>query len=350
MNFPLPIDLRSDTVTRPTPGMRQAMARADVGDDVLGDDPTVEHLQEQVAQLLGKPAALFMPSGTMANQTAIRAHTAPGDEIIGDIDGHFYNYESAAFAALSGCSLRPLQGQKGVFTSQQVEAAVRPPDHHFARSRLVIVENTHNRGGGTIWPVQSAADVRQVAVRRNLLVHLDGARLLNACVATGRKPTDWAQHADSVSICFSKGLGAPIGSAVAGDEEFIERVHRFRKMFGGGMRQVGIIAAAAIYALEHHVDRLAEDHANARRLAEALAEMPGILLDPAGVQTNIIIFDLDDRLPEAPELVQRFRDQGVWMLPTAPRRVRAVTHLDLRSEQIDEAIARVGGVLRAVAR
>lgn len=333
------VDLRSDTVTRPSPGMRAAIANAEVGDDVLGDDPTVIRLQQEAAALLGKPAALFVPSGSMANQVAIRAATEPGDEIILDQTTHSYNCESGAPAVLAGCSLRPLAGQRGVFSAQQVSAAVRPPDHHFPRSRLVIVENTNNRGGGTIWPRQAVAAVSQVATRCGLHLHLDGARLLNACVATGLKPTDYTRYADSVSLCFSKGLGAPVGSVVAGAARFIDRCHRFRKMFGGGMRQAGILAAAALYALAHNVERLAEDHANARLLAEALAPLPGIRLDPAAVQTNIVIFGLDERLGPAADFVQRLRGHDVWLLATGPDQLRAVTHLDVTRDQIERAIA-----------
>jgi threonine aldolase len=333
------VDLRSDTVTRPSPAMRAAIAAADVGDDVFGDDPTVNRLQERMAGFLGKAAALFVPSGSMANQVAIRSVTEPGDEIILDINTHSYNYEAGGPAALSGCSVRIIQGQRGVFGGRDVEAALRPRTSHFPQSKLVIIENTNNRGGGTVWPLETVAEVAAVAHRNELHVHLDGARLLNACTATGLKPTDYTQHADSVSMCFSKGLGAPIGSIVAGTKAFIDRAHRFRKMFGGGMRQAGILAAAAIYAMDHNVERLAEDHANARRLAEAVATLPGIRLDPRHVETNIVIFDLDESLGAAADFVQRLRERYVWVIPTGPSQVRAVTHLDVSREQIDRAIA-----------
>lgn len=231
-----------------------------------------------------------------------------------------------------------LHGRRGVFTAQDVEAAIRPADHHFAHSRLVIVENTNNRGGGTIWPLEAVRGVREVATRHGLHVHLDGARLMNACVATGLKPTDYTQYADSVSMCFSKGLGAPVGSIVAGSNEFVDRCHRFRKMFGGGMRQAGILAAAAEYALDHNVDRLADDHANAKRLAMAIAEMPGVSIDLDAVETNILFFDVNESIGTARELADRLRGEGVWMLPTAPQRLRAVTHLDVDEAGIDRAI------------
>lgn len=338
------VDLRSDTVTRPSAGMRAAIAAAEVGDDVLGDDPTVNRLQEEMARRLGKEAALFMPSGSMANQVAIRAATEPGDEIIASVHTHSYNYEAGAPAALSGCSLRLLDGRRGMFSGADVVAAIRPQDSHFARSRLVIVENTNNRGGGSVWPVERVAEVAAAARDHGLHVHLDGARLYNACVARGVEPTDYTQRVDSVCVCFSKGLGAPVGSILAGSHDFIARAHRFRKMFGGGMRQAGILAAAALYAVEHNIDRLAEDHARARRLAEALAELPGIRLDPRDVETNIVIFGVEASLGSAADFVARLRERGVWVLATGPQQVRAVTHLDVSDEQIERAIT----VLREV--
>ncbi len=332
------VDLRSDTVTRPSLEMRKAMMAAEVGDDVLGDDPTVNLLQQRMAALLDKEAALFVPSGTMANQVAIRSVCEPGDEIILDETTHSYNYETGAPAALSGCSLRAVRGERGVFGPQDVETAYRPESAHFARSRLVIVENTNNRGGGTIWPRERVADIHGVTRRLGLHLHLDGARLWNACVVTGHKPADYARYADTVSMCFSKGLGAPAGSIVAGPRHLITRAHRFRKMFGGAMRQAGILAAAALYALDFNVERLAEDHENARRFADALAELPGVHVDPKTVETNIVIFEIDPRLGSAPQFVERLREHDVWMLPTGPNTIRAVTHLDVSREQIDRAI------------
>ncbi len=342
----VPVDLRSDTVTRPTAAMRAAIAAAEVGDDVFGDDPTVNLLQQRAAELLGKSAALFVPSGTMANQIAIRASTRPGDELIIDRFSHAYLYEGGAAAALSGVSVYPLDKPRGIFSAADVLAAIRPDDPHFARSRLVIIENTNNNGGGSIWPLESVADIRAVADQHGLRVHLDGARLLNACVASGCEPSEYARYADSVSICFSKGLGAPIGSVIAGDEEFIAHALRVRKRLGGGMRQAGLLAAAALYALDHNVERLVEDHINARKLAEALAELPGIIIDPDAVQTNLVYFDVDQRHQTADELAARLHERGVWLLALGPRTARAVTHLDVSSEQIDHAI----GVLREVCR
>ncbi len=332
------VDLRSDTVTRPTAAMRRVMVEAEVGDDVLGDDPTVIALQEKVAALMGKEAAVFVPSGSMANQTAIRAQTQPGDEIIAHVDSHFYQYEGGAPFALSGCSVRLLHGERGMFDGEHVRGAVRPPDAHYAQSRLVVIENTQNRGGGSVWPLARVAAIAKTARELGLSLHLDGARLMNACIASGTAPSEYAKHVDTVAMCFSKGLGAPVGSAVAGPKDVIRRVHRFRKMFGGAMRQAGILAAAAIYALDHHVERLRDDHAHARRLAEGLSEIPGISVDPASVETNIVYFDVDPALGTGKDFADRQRAEGVWMFSTAPQRIRAVTHLDVSADGIDRAL------------
>lgn len=340
------VDLRSDTVTRPSAGMRAAIAAADVGDDVLGDDPTVNRLQERAAELLGQEACLFVPSGTMANQIAIRCACEPGDELICDESTHSFNFEGGGTAAISGASCRLIQSPRGVFTGAQVAALVRPNDVHFPRSRMVIIENTNNRGGGTVWPAETVADVRATAERHGLHLHLDGARLMNACVARGLRPTEYTRHVHSVSMCFSKGLGAPVGSVVAGPQAFVQRARRFRKMLGGGMRQAGLLAAAALYALDHNVERLAEDHAHARRLAAALAELPGIQLDPATVETNIVIFGVAERHGTAADFTAHLRAHDVWMLPIGPQRVRAVTHLDVTSAHVERAIAVVREVCR----
>jgi len=327
--------------------MRRAMAEAEVGDDVFGDDPTVNHLQERVAALLEKEASLYVASGTMGNEVAIRALTEPGDEIILHRDSHVYVYEGGAPALLSGCSFHLLDGARGLFGDADVHAAVRADDEHMPRSRLVVVENTQNRGGGAVWPLAQVAAVARAARAHDLRLHLDGARLMNACVASGHAPAEYARHADTVSICFSKGLGAPIGSAIAGTREVIHRARRARKVFGGGMRQAGIIAAAALYALDHNIERLAEDHANARRLAEGLAATPGITLDPAAVETNIVYFDLDPAIG-AEAFCRALHDAGVWMLSVSATRVRAVTHLDVSRAGIEQAIAIVGRTLRAL--
>jgi len=331
------VDLRSDTVTRPTQAMRRAMAEAVVGDDVLGDDPTVIALQERVASVMDKPAACFVPSGTMANQTSIRAHTEPGDEVIAHRDSHIIHYETGSPAALSGVMIRPLDGPAGLFDAPDVEHAIRPDNHHSPHSKLLIVENTHNRGGGSIWPIEQIKRVTSAARKHNLKLHLDGARVWNACAATGLKPSDYSQHFDTVSCCFSKGLGAPAGSAVCGDKPTIARVHRFRKMFGGTMRQSGILAAAALHALEHHRDRLTDDHANAKRLADGLRGVTGITL-PLPVETNMVFFDVAQNLGTGAEFAAKMKQHDVWCFDTAPQRIRLVCHLDVTTEMIDRAI------------
>lgn len=332
------VDLRSDTVTRPGAAMRQAIANAEVGDDVLGDDPTVLRLQERAARLLGMAEALYVPSGSMANQVAIRSVCEPGDEVIFDDTTHSYNYEVGGPAALAGVSVRPLPSARGIFKAAQAEAAVRPRGVHFPNSRMIIVENTNNRGGGSVWPIEDVAAVRETARKHGLHLHMDGARLMNACIARGAAPTAYTEHVDSVSMCFSKGLGAPVGSVIAGSASFIERCRRFRKMFGGGMRQAGILAAACIYALDHNVERLAEDHANAKWFAESIAGLRGIRLNPSEVETNIVIFEVEAALGPAADFADKLRARDVWMMATGPTKVRAVTHLDVSRAQIDRAI------------
>ena len=341
------IDLRSDTVTRPCADMRRVMAEAQVGDDVLGDDPTVRRLQEHTADLLGKDAALYVPSGTMANQIAIRVQTQPGDEIIIHRDSHIYLNEAGAPAALSGCSLSLLPGDRGRFDAEMVRQAVRSSDIHHPRSSLIVLENTHNWASGSVWPLEKIAAIHRTADEFNLNMHLDGARLMNACVASGNKPAHCAKYFDTVAICFSKGLGAPVGSAVAGSAEAVKRMHRIRKMLGGGMRQAGIIAAGALYALEHNVDRLAKDHANAKRLAEALADMPGASIDPTTVETNIVFFDVHESVGSAKAFCQQLADQDILMLPLGAQRVRAVTHLDVAVTDIDRAITMIQQILKS---
>ena len=338
------IDFRSDTITKPTSAMRAAMAAAEVGDDVFGDDPTVIALEKRTAAILGKEAAVYMPSGTMTNQVAIRAHTEPGDEILCHAEAHCYYYEAGAPAALSGVMCRLLPGARGIFTAQDVRDHLRPGNLHFPPTRLVCVENTHNRGGGSIWPIGQIAAVEAVAREAGLKTHLDGARLWNASAATGIAERDYARYFDSVSVCFSKGLGAPVGSALAGGAEYIARARRFRKMFGGGMRQAGIIAAGALYALEHHRDRLAEDHANAKRLAEGIARLPGIEVNAAEVETNIVFFRVT--CMPAPECVARLKEAGVLTNATGPDTVRAVTSLEVTADDIPKAVDIMAKVCR----
>ncbi len=331
------IDLRSDTVTRPTAAMRRAMAEAPVGDDVIDIDPSIQALEERTAELLGKEAAIFMPSGSMTNQIAVRVHCQPGDEFLCEADCHIYNYEQAAFAQLSGLVARTVQGEYGVLRLDQLEGLIRPAGDHQVQTRLVCLENTHNRGGGRVWPYDALAAICEWARQSGLATHLDGARLFNAVVASGVSLDRWAAQFDSVSVCFSKGLGAPVGSALAGTAEFVKRARRARKLFGGGMRQAGIIAAGALYALEHHRDRLAEDHLAAQRLAAVAAEVGGVWLEPERVDSNIVMLRIAPQLGSAAEMVAWLAEHGVQVLPFGPQYLRLVTHLDVNARQIDRA-------------
>lgn len=338
------IDLRSDTVTQPTPAMRQAMASAKVGDDVYGEDPSVRHLEEYAAHLTGKETALFVPTGTMANQIALGALTKPGDEVIIGTGSHCYLYEGGAGAALNGLQFQTV-GNNGRFTAHDVSAAYKPDNHHQSPTTVVAFENTHNRGGGWVWDIDELRSPASVAREYEMLLHLDGARIFNAEVASGVTVKTWSEPFDTVTFCLSKGLGAPAGSVVCGSKEQIHRAHRLRKMFGGAMRQVGILAAAGIYALQHHVERLADDHANAQLLAQMLAETPGIVLDPATVETNIIWFRLAPDVPDAPTMVAAARDRGVFLSSSGKRAVRAVTHLDITRDDCVIASGIVGEIL-----
>jgi len=326
------IDLRSDTITRPTPGMRAAMAEAEVGDDVFGEDPTVRRLEEQTAALLGKEAALFVPSGTMGNQLGVRFHCQPGDEFLADADCHILNHEQAAYAQLFGIAARPIVAEGNVLTVAHLEDKVRPDDVHYPRTRLLCLENTHNRGGGRVIPYNEMERVCRWAAKQGLARHLDGARLFNAVVASGIAAKDWGEHFDTISVCFSKGLGAPVGSALVGSRDAVAHGRRLRKALGGGWRQAGILAAAALYALENHVERLAEDHANAQTLANAIRETDSLQLDPPLVETNIVIFRVDERLGPAADFCQRLADRGVRTFAIAKQKIRAVTHLDVSGQ------------------
>ena len=342
------VDLSSDTVTKPTLPMRRAIAEAEVGDEQKGEDPTVNRLQELVADLLGKEAALFLPSGTMCNEIAIRVHCTPGDEMLAHHTAHPLHFETGGPAALAGVNARALDGPRGMYTAAAVEQAMalRPPGNRYnPRPRLLWVEQTSNLGGGAVWPLQQVCSVTDVAHQYGLVCHLDGARLLNAVVASGVAARDYGQPFDSAWIDFTKGLGAPVGAALAGSREFIAEAWRCKQQMGGAMRQAGIIAAAGVYALEHHVERLAEDHANARRLAEGLAELPGVTLDPATVETNIVFFDVCGALTAA-DAVAHLLDGGVRMGAMGPRTIRAVTHLDVTRQQIEQALAVARTVFR----
>jgi len=336
------IDLRSDTVTRPTPAMRQAMANAEVGDDVFDDDPSVHRLQARVAEMLGKEAALFMPSGSMSNQIAVRVHCRPGDEFICESGCHIYNYEQAAFAQLSGLATRTVDGEYGVLRLEQLHGLIRPDNEHQVRTRLVCLENTHNRGAGKVQPLSNVVEICRWAHGQGLITHLDGARLFNAVVASGISAQEWSSHFETVSICFSKGLGAPVGSALAGSRDVIKQARRARKLFGGGMRQAGVLAAAALYALDHHVERLAEDHAHTRRLASAIANTAGLTLRPEKIDTNIVIFHVAPERGTAADFAAKLQAAGIWMLPVGAQLVRAVTHLDVSAQDIERACQIIG--------
>ncbi len=342
------IDLISDTVTRPTPAMRRAMAEAEVGDEQLGEDPSVNRLQEMVAELTGKEAALFLPSGTMCNLIGIKVHTQPGDRILIERTAHPVTSEAGGPALVCGVMTHLLDGVRGVFTAEQVEEAADQGDQvHTPPATLVCVENTHNRGGGKIWPLTTLQAVSATAHRLGLKVHMDGARLLNAVVATGIPTQVWCRAVDTVWIDLSKGLGCPAGAVLAGDRETIRRARRYKQMFGGAMRQAGILAAAGIYALEHHVERLAEDHVHARELAGGLAEIPGIRIDPAEVETNIVFFEVHGTGMTAQDFTQALLREGVRMGAVGRYRVRAVTHLDVTRQDIERAIAAVHRVVLA---
>jgi threonine aldolase len=337
MSMKIEVDLYSDTVTRPTREMREFMCAAEVGDEQKGEDPTVTLLQEMVADLLGKEAALFLPSGTMCNEIAMRVHCRPGEEMLAHRTAHPIHFETGGPAALAGVNVSALDGPRGQYDAETVAAAIRPENRYMPRTRLVWVEQTSNLGGGSIWPLDRVAEVTDVARRHGLRTHMDGARLMNAVVASGVTARDYAGPFDSAWIDFTKGLGAPVGAALAGSREFIAEAWRCKQQMGGAMRQAGIIAAGGVYALRHHVKRLAEDHANARRLAEALATLPGVALDPASVETNIVIFELRGAL-DAEAALAGLMQHGVRVSVMGPRTLRAVTHLDVGAAQIERAV------------
>ncbi len=339
------IDLRSDTVTLPGPEMRRAMAEAPVGDDVFGEDPTINLLQEKTARLLGKEAGLYVPSGTMSNQICLRLLTRPGDEVVCDRHAHVYRNEAAAGAVLAGLSFYPLEGDQGRLSRDQVASAIQPDNIHFPKTRVVTLENTNNRGNGSVYDL---AEIRAIAalVRENgLAMHLDGARMLHACLAGGYTPAELAAEFDTVSICLSKGLGAPVGSVVVSDKKRIEAAVKIRKQYGGAMRQAGILAAAGIFALEHNIDRLAEDHRRAKRLAQALAEMKLVKLNPEHIQTNIVIFDISPTGKTPGQVQAELEEEGVRVVPFGPTDLRAVLHLDIDDDDVERAIRGFGRVL-----
>ena len=342
------IDLRSDTLTIPTPAMRDAMAKAIVGDDVFGEDPTINRLQEMAAERLGKEAGLFVSSGTMGNLVSLLTHCQRGDEIIVGDQAHIFIYEAGSSAAVGGIHPRTVPNQPdGTLRLEDINASIRTENDHFPTTRLIALENTHNRMGGAVLTPEYTWQVAELARKHDIKLQIDGARIFNAAVALGVDVKVLAEPADSVTFCLSKGLGAPVGSVLCGTHDFIKLARKRRKMIGGGMRQAGVLAAAGIVAMEQMVDRLCDDHANARRLAQGVAQTPGLSVDLAGVQTNMVYFDLDPALPiDADELCRRAEKQRVKVLPTGGRRIRAVTHCWVNSKEIDEAIQVLGACVK----
>lgn len=330
------VDLRSDTVTKPTPAMRQAMAEAEVGDDVFGEDPTVNRLQERVAELLGKESALFVPTGTMSNEIAIKVWTKPGDAVLMDKECHILHYELAGPAVLAGVQMEQVPTHKGAMDVEEVRKRIRIEDDHCPGTALLCVENTHNRCGGTILPIENLKELSECVHKHGLRVHMDGARLMNAAVAMQKPATVWTQYVDSVTICLSKGLGCPVGSVLAGSKDFIHQAHRVRKLFGGGMRQVGVLAAAGLVAIETMIDRMAEDHQRAQKLAAAIANMPQYDIDLEAVQTNILYVHTK---PPALEVEQALKALGVLTLGIDSHRLRMITHYEINDAGIEHAIA-----------
>jgi len=335
------IDRRSETVTRPTAAMRAAMAAAEVGDDVMGEDPTVRELERRTAALFGKEAALFVPSGTMSNQLAVGVQAGPGDEILIDPSSHIVVWEGGGAARLFGVTAHTVAGDRGLLGVDHLAGAVRPVDMHYTQTRLVCLENTHNRGGGRVHPIEDVVAVSRWARGQGLAMHLDGARVMNAVVASGVPADHWGAHFDTISVCFSKGLGAPVGSALVGGADLIRKALRLRKVLGGGMRQAGVIAAAALYALDHHVDRLADDHRNARTIARAVEETDGLHLESGPVETNLVWIEVDPALGTAAEVAARLKAEGVLMAALGPQVLRACTHLDVSAEQAEYAADRL---------
>jgi threonine aldolase len=332
------IDLRSDTVTKPTAAMRLAMAEAEVGDDVYGEDPTVNRLEERAAEIAGKPAALFVPTGTMGNTIAVKVHTEHGQEVIADARAHLLDYELAMTAWFAGCLVRPIQTPDGILSWDAVQPYVRPLGAHWAPTGLIEIENTHNMAGGTVYPLRTIREIADGAHQRGIPVHMDGARVFNAAAALGVSVREIAAPVDTVMFCLSKALGAPVGSMLAGPADLIARGRLYRKRLGGGMRQAGVLAAAGLVALEESPRRLCEDHANARYLAEGLARIPGIQIDPSTVATNIVVFDVAGTGLAGAEISARLKTQGVRINPINPRKMRAVTHYDVSREACGEAL------------
>ena len=332
------IDLRSDTVTKPSKEMLEAMMKADVGDDVYGEDPTVNLLQKRIAEMFGKESALFVPSGTMGNEICIKVHTQPGDEIIVEQDSHIFVYETAGPSLLSGVQMKTIAGKNGSMTVEQIKNAIRPKVYYLPNTKLICMENTHGRSGGSIIPLEDIKRIREVALGENIKMHLDGARIWNASIETGISLSEYAKYFDSLLVCFSKGLGAPIGSIIIGDTEFIDEARRYRKIFGGGMRQVGILAAAAIYAIDHNIDRLKEDHKKAKIFAEQLNFIKNIQIVPKNIDTNMVMIDISSTGKTQAYILNLLKDNGLLLTPERTSLLRAVMHLDVSLEQVYKAI------------
>ncbi|MBI5021046.1 MAG: low-specificity L-threonine aldolase [Ignavibacteriales bacterium] len=331
------IDLRSDTVTKPSEAMRRAMMDAEVGDDVYGEDPTVNKLQNKIASMFEKDAALFVPSGTMGNEICIQLHTQPGDEIIVEEDSHIFVYETAAPSLLAGVQMLPLRGDNGVITAEQIKKAIRPAVYYLPPTKLICIENTHGRSAGSVIPIDEIKKVYDVAAEQNIKMHLDGARLWNASVASKIHVRDYAKYFDSISVCFSKALGAPIGSMIIGSHQVIEKARRYRKIFGGGMRQVGILAAAAMYAVENNIDRLSIDHENAKMFSKELSKIQKLKITPENIQTNMVIVDISETGKTQSQVLKLLKEKGILLTPERDSSVRAVMHLDVDKNQVMEA-------------
>lgn len=341
-----PVDLRSDTVTKPTPEMRKAMAEAEVGDDVYGEDPTVNRLEARAAEIFQREAALFVPSGSMGNLIAIRIHCDHGNEVICESRGHIYNFEMAAMAAIAGCLARPVQSADGILTWEHIEPAIRPKVYYRAQTGLVSLENTHNIAGGVVLPPTKQEETCDRAHERKIPVHLDGARIFNAATALGKVVAEVTRKVDSIMFCLSKGLGAPVGSMLVGSRAFIEKARVYRKMFGGGMRQAGVLAAAGLVALEKTPPVLLRDHRNARRLAEGLAATRGIKIDPTKVQTNIVIFDVSGTGMTSQEISAKLKERGILANGVDPQTMRMVTHYDVTEEGVERALEAMQEIVR----
>jgi len=328
------IDLRSDTVTKPTNAMREAMASAEVGDDVFGEDSTVNALQETTAKLLGKERALFVPSGCMSNQLALKSHTEAGDEVIMENDAHMFNYETAAPSVMSAVQVKTVPGIRGVFRASDLPQHIRPDLYYMPKTKVICVENTHNRAGGAIFPLDEIKRLSEFCKQHHILFHLDGARLWNASVASGIPMEEWAKYFDSVSVCFSKGLGAPIGSALCGTKDFITKAHKWRKVFGGGMRQAGIVAAGALYAVQNNVERLKEDHEKAKYFANELSSIGAFSIDLESVQTNIVLVDIQKTGKSLQEIISLMKENGILISAGTYTKFRALMHLDVSMDQV----------------